>query len=151
MFICVINVTSNTTIIIKQLRFYIQTKYLQTKMQDFKHLNVWQNSVNFHKAIIAELSKFPKNEEYAMGSQLRRASLSISNNIAEGCGKSTNREFKPYLLNAMGSCKEVEIMLNVAFELGYIAKPTFDKLNEDVNALGKQLNVFIKRISENEQ
>jgi four helix bundle protein len=120
-------------------------------VQDFKRLQIWENAVSFHKSIISELAKFPPEEKYAMGSQMRRASLSISNNIAEGCGKASNKEFRAYLLNAMGSCKEVESMLNVALELGYITQLTFNKLNEEINTLGKQLNVFIRKISENEQ
>lgn len=119
-------------------------------VQDFKTLKIWENAVAFHKLIISELNKFPQEEKYAMGSQLRRASLSISNNIAEGCGKESKKEFKAYLLNAMGSIKEVESMLNVARELNYITQLTFNKLDEDINALGKQLNVFIRRIIESE-
>ena len=120
-------------------------------VQDFKKLQIWEKAVAFHKEIISEINKFPQEEKYAMCSQLRRASLSISNNIAEGCGKTSVKEFKAYLLNAMGSIKEVESMLNVARELGYITQLTFKKLDEDINGLGKQLNIFIKRIIEDKQ
>jgi len=117
-------------------------------VQDFKNIQVWQDSINFHKALISELAKFPKEEQYAMNSQLRRASLSISNNIAEGCGKSSKKEFRSYLLNAMGSCKEVESMLYMARELNYITELTFKKLNDDINIIGKKLNSFIQTLNQ---
>ena len=116
--------------------------------QDFKKLIVWQEAINFDKILDVELDKFPKKELYAMCKQLRRASQSISSNIAEGCGRGTNKELRQYLRQAMGSCKEVESNLILAFEKGYINKPTFEKLNEEITKIGKRLNVFIQRVSE---
>lgn len=117
-------------------------------VQDFKKLEVWQDAMNFDKILDVELEKFPQKEIYAMTSQLRRASLSISNNIAEGCGKESYKELKSYLSNAMGSCKEVESMLIAAHEKGYITELTFKKLNEEINRVGKRLNVFSQRVRE---
>jgi four helix bundle protein len=117
-------------------------------VQDFKKLEVWQDAINFDKFLNTELENFPQKEIYAMTSQLRRASLSISNNIAEGCGKESDKELKSYLSNAMGSCKEVESMIISANEKGYITPLTFSKLNEEINRIGKRLNVFTQRIKQ---
>lgn len=117
-------------------------------VQDFKKLEVWQDAVNFDKILCAELDKFPPKELYAMTSQMRRASLSISNNLAEGSGKDSDSELRRYVGISMGSCKEVESMIIVAREKGYITELTFKKLDEEINRIGKRLNVFSQRIKE---
>jgi four helix bundle protein len=117
-------------------------------VQDFKKLEVWQDAVNFDKILCAELDKFPPKELYAMTSQMRKASLSISNFISEGCAQENNDELKIYLSKAMGGCKQIENMLIIAREKGYITELTFKKLNEEINRIGKRLNVFMQRVKE---
>jgi four helix bundle protein len=70
--------------------------------------------------------------------------VSISSNIAEGCGKRTDRDFISFLYNAMGSLKEVENILLIAKDLGYISQSDFLKLDNDMNNLGGKLNNFIR-------
>ena len=82
-----------------------------------------------------------------MSSQLRRASLSISNNIAEGCGRESNKELRNFLNIAMGSTKEVESMILVAKELGYIDNKIFTILIQKIITIGKKLNAFMQVIS----
>ena len=115
--------------------------------QNFQNLQVWQDTINFHKTIVSEISKFPKEEIYAMSSQLRRASLSISNNIAEGCGRESNKELRNFLNIAMGSCKEVENMIIVARELNYIQIETYKALIQKIITIGKKLNSLMQRVS----
>jgi four helix bundle protein len=116
--------------------------------QDFKQLEIWKEAVNFHVFLMSKISKFPDEEKYAMGSQLRRAGLSISSNIAEGCGRRTQKELLSFLYIAMGSTKEVESILYVARELGYLPPMAFDELNKQIIIVGKRLNVFIQKINE---
>ncbi len=97
-------------------------------VQNFQNIQVWQDAVQFHEAIIPILLKFPKEEIYAMSSQLKRASLSISNNIAEGCGRESGKELRNFLNIAMGSVKETESMTVVAQKLGYINKEQYSDL-----------------------
>jgi len=113
--------------------------------QDLKQLEIWKESIAFHKILISEITKFPKEEFYARGSQLRRAPLSISNNLAEGCGRQTINDFKNFLHISMGSVKEVESMLIIARDLGYLTQMTFDDLNEKINTIGRKLNVFTQK------
>ena len=85
----------------------------------FEELDIWRLSVDYGKGCYAIASEFPKHELFALGSQLRRASLSISNNIAEGSvGSSAN--FKKYINTAIGSVLETVNILNFAYEIGYI-------------------------------
>jgi four helix bundle protein len=115
--------------------------------QDFQNLQVWQDAINFHKEIIQQISKFPKEEIYAISSQLRRASLSISNNIAEGCGRESSKELRNFLNIAMGSCKEVENMIIVSKELDYISSETYKTLMQKIITIGKKLNFLMQRVS----
>jgi len=115
--------------------------------QNFQNMRVWQDAVSLHKDIISKLTSLPKEELYAMNSQLRRASLSISNNIAEGCGRDSNKELRNFLNIAMGSCKEVESMIIVARELRYITEETFTILIQKIIVIGKKLNSLMQKIS----
>ena len=115
--------------------------------QNFQNLQIWQDTINFHKAIASEISKFPKEEIYTMSSQLRRASLSISNNIAEGCGRESAKELRNFLNIAMGSCKEVENMIIAAKELEYITAETYKTLTHEIITIGKKLNLLMQRVS----
>ena len=70
------------------------------KMQDFKELQIWKLAFDLNKEIYKTTAKFPREELYALTQQLKRASVSVSSNIAEGCGKRTNREI------GRASCRE---------------------------------------------
>jgi len=115
--------------------------------QNFQNLQVWQDAVDFHKTIIPQILKFPKEEIYAMSSQLRRASLSISNNIAEGCGRESSKELRNFLNIAMGSCKEVESMIIVAKELEYLPIEKHKELIQKIITVGKKLNSLMQKVT----
>lgn len=108
-------------------------------MQDFKKLRVWQLSREFVSDIYKLTSNFPSHELHSMTNQLRRASYSISSNIAEGCGKESQKEFKRYLNIAQGSIKEIECFLILANDLNYISEEQFKKINEKLEIIGKML------------
>jgi len=114
--------------------------------QNFQNLEVWKDAIEFHKKIVLQILKFPKEEIYAMSSQLRRASLSISNNIAEGCGRESSKDLKKFLNIAMGSTKEVESMIIMAKELEYISTEIFNELNKEIITIGKKLNSLIQKV-----
>lgn len=108
-------------------------------MQDFKQLRLWQLSREFVSDIYKLTSTFPNHELHSMVNQLRRASYSIPSNIAEGCGKESQKEFKRYLNIAMGSIKECECFLLLANDLNYISKEQFKEINEKLTIIGKML------------
>jgi len=117
--------------------------------QDFKGLSVWKLSFELVKDIYKILPNFPKEEIYGMNSQLRRAVVSISNNIAEGTGRKTKKDFSSFLYNALGSCKEVENLLLISKDFGYINQFKFNELNEKLDHIGKMLTNLIKSMDEN--
>ncbi|MDH3353097.1 MAG: four helix bundle protein [Nanoarchaeota archaeon] len=115
-------------------------------MQDFKDLDIWKIAFELNKRIYKVTGSFPPRETYALSQQLRRASVSISSNIAEGCGRRTNKDFISYLYNAMGSIKEVESQLLIAKDFNYFAQSTYAELEEELNKLGAKLTNYIKYI-----
>ena len=119
-------------------------------MRDFRDLDVWKNSVDLVERIYFITGNFPKSEIYGLSQQLRRAVVSISSNISEGCGKRTSKDFAQFLYNAFGSVKEVECQLIIAYRLKYLEKDTFDNIMKEINSVGKMLRGFINYILEKE-
>jgi four helix bundle protein len=87
--------------------------------ESFKDLLVWQPAVQLSVAIYKLTSSFPASEQFGLTSQLRRASVSIASNIAEGYGRSTKGEYLLSLGHARGSKCEVETQLVIAGALGF--------------------------------
>jgi len=117
-------------------------------MRDYKTLDVWKMSMEINKEVY-EISKgFPIEEKYGMFSQIRRSSVSVASNIAEGCGRKTEKEFITFLYNAMGSLKELECQMFIAKDLGYVDEDDFKKMNGELDLLGKKLISFIKYVEE---
>lgn len=90
-------------------------------MQDFTKLLVWQKSHSFTVNLYKISSSFPQEEKYGLTNQIRRASISIESNIAEGCGRDGDKEFSRFLDIAQGSCYEVKCQIFIARDLGYIS------------------------------
>jgi four helix bundle protein len=77
-------------------------------MRNFRDLQIWERSHRFTLEIYRVTQAFPKTEVYGLVSQMRRCASSIPTNIAEGCGRSTEKDFARFLDNAMGSASELE-------------------------------------------
>ncbi|MCX7619142.1 four helix bundle protein, partial [Tepidiforma sp.] len=92
--------------------------------------------------------KFPEYERYELGSQLRRAAMSIPLNIAEGYGKKNSEaDFKRFLRMALGSNNEVGVLLDMCHDLGYIGKSTYEELSKEYDMLGRQIYSTIEKWS----
>jgi len=89
-------------------------------VQSFRDLVAWQKAMELVMAIYRLGQQSPKEEIFGLTSQVRRAAVSIPNNIAEGLGKSSKGEFQQYLHHARGSLAEVETQLLIASNLGYV-------------------------------
>jgi four helix bundle protein len=89
-------------------------------MGDFKQLKAWQDAMDLVEQIYRASTGLPVTERYGLQSQLRRAAVSIAANIAEGTGKSSDRELIRYLRIARGSASEVECLTLVCTRLGYL-------------------------------
>jgi four helix bundle protein len=115
-------------------------------MQDFRKLEVWQDAKDLAKEIYTMTKNFPEDEKYGVISQLRRAGASVGANIAEGCGRHTNKDFLKFLYISSGSLKECLHFLILCNELGYVNTLEFARINENLDKTARKLNNFIKRL-----
>jgi four helix bundle protein len=115
-------------------------------MKDFRTLKVWEKAHVLTLAIYKATEKFPKNELYALTSQIQRAAVSIPTNIAEGCGKDSDAELKRYFVIAMGSASELEYLLLLARDLTYLPEDIHQTLNADLTEVRRMLNAFIQKL-----
>lgn len=95
----------------------------------FRHedLDVWKLSLRLTKAIYQLSDSFPKTEEFGIKSQIRRAAVSISLNIAEGSGRYSKKEFAQFIRIAIGSLLETDTGLKISIELGYLQPVKYEK------------------------
>ena len=115
-------------------------------MRNFRKYEVWQNAVELAVSISAICDRFPKYELFALGDQLRRASVSISSNIAEGSSRKSVAEFAHYLEIAIGSAFEVETQLLIAKKRNYIGEDIYTNIIEELQSLERQLNSFMTKL-----
>ena len=113
-------------------------------IQKFEDLIVWQKAQDFAVFIYKQ---FETSTDFGFRNQICRASISISNNIAEGFDRSSNPDFRRFLYFSLASNSEVKSMLYLAHRLGYITENEKIKLLEDSNEIGKILNGLINSIS----
>lgn len=118
-------------------------------MKDFRTLKVWEKAHALTLAIYKETEKFPKQELYALTSQIQRAAVSIPTNIAEGCGKDSDAELKRYFVIAMGSASELEYLLLLAHDIGYLQTNIYQSMTNDLVEIRKMLNAFIQKLKAN--
>lgn len=93
----------------------------------FENLKVWQKSIDLCEFIYRISKEFPTEEKFGLQSQIRRAAVSVSLNIAEGSGRSTNKDFRKFLHDSLGSLREVVSALHIALRLKYISPLPFQE------------------------
>jgi four helix bundle protein len=92
----------------------------QTSMQDYRKLIVWQRSRALTHEIYRLTASFPSHERFGLVSQMRRAAISITSNIAEGCGRDSRKELARFMSLASGSAHELESQVYLALDLGLV-------------------------------
>lgn len=90
------------------------------KVQSHKDLNVWQESMLLVEDTYAIVKLFPVDELYGLSSQMKRASISVASNIAEGAGRRSNKEWMQFLYISMGSLSELETQMELAVRLKFV-------------------------------
>jgi four helix bundle protein len=112
---------------------------------DFENLLVWQKAHQLALIAYEITSDFPAPEQYALRDQIRRAAASISANIAEGKGRSGDKVFAHFLDMALGSLCEVQALMLLARDLGYVDPARVDDFCSKSNELGKMISSLIAR------
>ena len=118
-------------------------------MHQFKKLEIWKRSQEMCLKVYGITSDFPKSEMFGLQSQIRRSSVSIPSNIAEGTSRNSDKEFNRFIEITLGSAYELETQLIIANRLNYIEKSTFDSLSEELNALIQMTMKFQTRLRAN--
>src|SRR5712672_2465889 len=116
-------------------------------MKDFRNLHVWDRAHQLTLNIYTLTAKFPREELYGLTSQIRRCTVSIGANIAEGCGKAGNNEFQRFLQIASGSASELDYELLLAKDLGYLAKPDYAKIADELSQIRKMLSSLLRKVN----
>ncbi len=114
----------------------------------YKKLKVWQDSIQFCLEIYSITKTFPNQEQFGLISQLRRASVSIPSNIAEGSKRSTKKDFSSFLRIAHGSGAELETQLLISKELTYIKEEDYLKLITSLEAIMGMIASLINTLSQ---
>ncbi|MBM3123992.1 MAG: four helix bundle protein [Chloroflexi bacterium] len=115
-------------------------------MRDFRTLKVWEKAHALALEIYRTTGAFPKQELYALTSQVQRAAVSIPTNIAEGCGKDSRLEIKRFFQIAMGSASELEYLLLLVHDLSYLPGNDYRNLHDKLVEVRKMLNAYIQRL-----
>lgn len=106
----------------------------------FRDLRVYQTSKDLVKTIYNILATYPSNEQYALCDQLRRASVSVPSNIAEGMSRSSDKEKIHFIEISYGSLMEVLCQVEISKELNYITEEKLDVLEKQITVIAKQLS-----------
>ncbi len=116
-------------------------------MHNFQKLEVWKASMELTTEIYNYTKNFPDNEVYGITSQMRRCSISIPSNIAEGSGRKTNKEFVHFLSIANGSSYELQTQIIVSNNIGYINEEVKDSLTTKLISVQKMIYTLIQKFS----
>jgi four helix bundle protein len=112
-----------------------------------KKLDVWNVAIELVRELYRVTESFPAREIYSLSSQLRRTTISIPSNIAEGAARHTKKEFVNYLHMAQGSLSEVDTQIEIAKRLGYVSETTWAKLDAQMERIDKMLSGLIRQQS----
>ena len=117
------------------------------KGKNFKDLIVWQKSMDLVEMIYKESANFPREEVYGLTNQIRRASVSIPSNVAEGQSRNSSKQFLYFLAIARGSNSEVQTQILIAERLNYVSKEMSEKIVNLSTEIAKMINGLMKSIS----
>lgn len=116
-------------------------------MRDFRQLKVWEKA-HAVTLISYQITKdFPKYEIFGLAAQIRRCSVSIPANIAEGCGRLGNTELHRFLQIACGSANELEYHVLLAKDLGYILPSSYDLMQQEILELKRMLVALTRKVA----
>ena len=115
-------------------------------MKNFKQLKVWDKSHKLALKVYEVTRDFPQEEVYGLKSQMRRASVSIPTNIAEGCGRNSDAELARFLEIAMGSASELEYLLLLSKDLNFLTDKLYTVGTSEIIEIKQMLATFIKKV-----
>lgn len=118
-------------------------------MKTFRDLLIWQKAMTLVTNAYVLTNAFPKEEQFSLTSQIRRCTISIPSNIAEGFGRGTNKDYHRFLSISLGSLFEFQTQVEIAYSLQYITENEFSTIYEDSREVERMLTSFISKVKEN--
>jgi four helix bundle protein len=115
-------------------------------MRSHKDLEVWKAAVRLAKTVYDVTHAFPRREEFALASQMRRSSVSIASNIAEGAARQGDKEFVQYLYVSLGSASELDTQIEIAKLAELAPSDSLEKVASDLTSVSKMLQGLIRSV-----
>lgn len=115
-------------------------------LKSYRDLLVWQKAIELVVLVYRLSAEFPRDEIYGLTAQIRRASVSVPSNIAEGYGRGTRKEYIQFLSIAQGSLKELETQTILAERLSYATSAQVERVLSDSERVGKMLGSLIRSL-----
>jgi len=115
-------------------------------VKSHKDLDVWRIAVDLAQDIYGISKGFPPDERFGMTAQMRRASVSIASNIAEGAARNTSREFGQYLYIALGSASELETQIEIARRVSLMDEADFIRIDASLARVAQMLRGLIRSL-----
>jgi four helix bundle protein len=120
-------------------------------LQSYRDLLVWKKAIQLTIDCYSFSDSFPRSEIYGLTSQLRKASVSVPSNIAEGYGRGSRKEYLRFLWISQGSLKELETQILIAKNLGFVKPEAADELLIETETTGKMLGSLIRSLSNSDR
>ncbi|WP_336960661.1 four helix bundle protein [Chryseobacterium contaminans] len=114
---------------------------------NFKHLNIWKLSIELADEIYVITNSFPKNEEFGLKSQIRRCTVSVASNIAEGSSRSSNKDFNRFLEISLGSLYELQTQIIISDNRKYIETSKTEEIENKIIELQRMISGFQKNLT----
>lgn len=115
-------------------------------MRNYRDLEVWKISHKLTLELYAASKKFPKDEMFGLTSQLRRATVSIGANLAEGCGRRTTPEFARFIRIAMGSASELDYHLLLCRDFDFVSHEFYERSSKELVRMRKMLSALLSSV-----
>lgn len=115
-------------------------------MRPHEKLDVWKRSIDFVVDVYRTTENFPPDERFGLTSQIRRASVSIPANIAEGAARGSDKDFGRFLSIAQGSASELETELLIANRSGFLSAKDFDEVMSSLADIGRMITGLSKHL-----
>ncbi len=111
-----------------------------------RDLTIWQKGIVLVKRIYELTSQFPPSEQFGLTSQMRRSAVSIPSNIAEGCGRNSDKELIHFLYITLGSASELETQVIISVELDFLSQEKADPIQNLISEIIKMASSLIKSL-----
>ena len=116
------------------------------KIRNFRDLDVWTIGKEIVLDVYRATAEFPRVEVYGLAAQMRRASVSIPSNVAEGFNRFHNKEYRQFLFIALGSCAELETQVEISWDLGFVQRNIRDLIIEKLDHETRMLRNLVKKL-----